>query len=45
MLPSGARYLPDYVDEEYEAALLSFVDKSPWLGDLKRRVQALRLSL
>lgn len=39
MLPSGARYLKDYIDEAYEAVLLSFIDHAPWRGDLKRRVQ------
>ncbi|WP_421951122.1 alpha-ketoglutarate-dependent dioxygenase AlkB [Pelagibacterium sp.] len=39
MLPPTARYVPDYVDEAYELALLHSIDKSAWLGDLKRRVQ------
>lgn len=39
MLPPAARYMPDYVDEGYELALLHSIDKSAWLGDLKRRVQ------
>jgi alkylated DNA repair dioxygenase AlkB len=39
MLPPAARYMPDYVDEGYELALFHSIDKSAWLGDLKRRVQ------
>ncbi len=39
MCPPGARYLQDYLDEASEAALLGLIDHSPWLGDLKRRVQ------
>ncbi|QJR17896.1 alpha-ketoglutarate-dependent dioxygenase AlkB [Pelagibacterium halotolerans] len=39
MLPPDARYMPDYVDETHEAMLLNTIDRSAWLGDLKRRVQ------
>lgn len=39
MLPPSSRYIPDYVDEAYEVALLSTIDGSTWLGDLRRRVQ------
>lgn len=39
MLPPASRYVPDYVDEAYELALLQSIDNSAWLGDLKRRVQ------
>lgn len=37
MCHSAARYVPDYVDEAYELALLQSIDNSAWLGDLKRR--------
>lgn len=39
MLPAGALYLPNYIDQSDEIALLSQIDNLPWLGDLKRRVQ------
>lgn len=39
MLPPSSRYIPDYIDEAYEVALLSTIDGSTWLGDLRRRVQ------
>lgn len=39
MLPQGARYLPSYIAQSEENVLLSQIDKLPWLGDLKRRVQ------
>lgn len=39
MLPPAARYLADYVDDATQLQLLDFVDRSTWLGDLKRRVQ------
>lgn len=35
----GLRYLPDFIDAETEAALLTIIDQQPWLDDLKRRVQ------
>jgi len=35
----GLRYVPGFVDEPWEAELLSAIDAQPWLGDLKRRVQ------
>ncbi|WP_338609517.1 alpha-ketoglutarate-dependent dioxygenase AlkB [Pelagibacterium nitratireducens] len=39
MLPPAAHYVPDYIDRTHELALLQSIDKSAWLGDLKRRVQ------
>jgi|TARA_A100001391_G_scaffold63912_1_gene39786 alkylated DNA repair dioxygenase AlkB len=39
MLPPAAHYMPNYVDEACELALLHAIDNSAWLGDLKRRVQ------
>ena len=39
MLPPGAQYLPDYIDQSEAINLLSQIDNLPWLGDLKRRVQ------
>lgn len=36
---SSLRYMPDFIDAETEAALLSTIDQQPWLNDLKRRVQ------
>lgn len=39
MLPPATHYMPDYVDEACELALLHAIDNSAWLGDLKRRVQ------
>ena len=38
-LPKGARYLPDFITEKEEARLLFLIDSSPWITDLKRRVQ------
>jgi alkylated DNA repair dioxygenase AlkB len=35
----GLRYLPDYLDEAREHALLALVDAMPWLTELRRRVQ------
>lgn len=37
--PIGLRYLPGYVPPRLEARLLTLLDASPWLDDLKRRVQ------
>ncbi len=34
-----ASYIPEFVTEEEETALLNAIDKEPWLTDLKRRVQ------
>lgn len=39
MLPPGSRYLPGYIAQSEETALLGQIDNLPWLGDLKRRVQ------
>lgn len=36
---AGLRYLPNFIDEETEAALTATIDQQPWLNDLKRRVQ------
>jgi alkylated DNA repair dioxygenase AlkB len=38
-LPPGSRYVPEIVSLEEEASLLANIDASPWLSDLKRRVQ------
>lgn len=37
--PAGLRYLPGYVSPRLQARLLTLLDASPWLDDLKRRVQ------
>jgi alkylated DNA repair dioxygenase AlkB len=39
MAVAGLKYVPGFVAESDEAALLAGVDAEPWLGDLKRRVQ------
>ncbi len=39
MLPPASSYLPDFIDEAEERFLLGKIDDSPWLNDLKRRVQ------
>jgi alkylated DNA repair dioxygenase AlkB len=36
---AGLQYLPHFVTEPEETALLAAVDAAPWLADLKRRVQ------
>lgn len=36
---SGLSYLPDFIDADNEAALITTIDQQPWLNDLKRRVQ------
>lgn len=36
---SGLSYIPHYIDESTEAALLKIIDGQPWMNDLKRRVQ------
>ena len=36
---SGLRYIPDFISQNEEAALLAAIDAQPWLNDLKRRVQ------
>lgn len=38
-LPIGARYVPDFISQREEARLLLLIDSSPWITDLKRRVQ------
>lgn len=35
----GLIYIPDFISCEEEAALLKAIDDTPWLHDLKRRVQ------
>ncbi len=35
----GLQYLPDFITEEEERALIEIIDHQPWLHDLKRRVQ------
>lgn len=36
---AGLYYIPHYIDESTEAALLEIIDGQPWMNDLKRRVQ------
>ena len=36
---TGLSYIPHYIDESTEAALLELIDSQPWMHDLKRRVQ------
>jgi alkylated DNA repair dioxygenase AlkB len=36
---AGLSYIPNYIDESTEAALLEIIDRQPWMNDLKRRVQ------
>lgn len=36
---SGLYYLPDFITGEEEAHLISVIDSSQWIHDLKRRVQ------
>lgn len=36
---AGLSYIPHYIDESTEAALLEIIDSQPWMNDLKRRVQ------
>ncbi len=35
----GLRYLAEYVDEAREQDLIATIDRQPWLGELRRRVQ------
>ncbi len=35
----GLSYIPHYIDESTEAALLEIIDNQPWMHDLKRCVQ------
>jgi alkylated DNA repair dioxygenase AlkB len=35
----GLQYLPDFIAPRLQARLLELIDGSPWLDDLKRRVQ------
>lgn len=35
----GLIYAPNFISLEEERALINFIDASPWLSDLKRRVQ------
>ncbi|MFO0457038.1 MAG: alpha-ketoglutarate-dependent dioxygenase AlkB [Alphaproteobacteria bacterium] len=36
---AGLSYIPYYIDESTEGALLEIIDNQPWMHDLKRRVQ------
>ena len=36
---AGLSYIPNYIEESTEAALLELIDSQPWMHDLKRRVQ------
>ena len=36
---AGLSYIPNYIDESTESALLELIDSQPWMNDLKRRVQ------
>ena len=38
-LPPGATYTPDFVTLAAEAPLVAKIDASPWITDLRRRVQ------
>lgn len=38
-LPTGAHYVPDFISQREEERLLFLIDSSPWITDLKRRVQ------
>lgn len=38
-LPSGLKYLPDFVSGEEALYLVDKIDAQPWRSDLKRRVQ------
>lgn len=35
----GLTYIPDFITQDEESALIDNIDKQPWLNDLKRRVQ------
>ncbi|TPG65334.1 alpha-ketoglutarate-dependent dioxygenase AlkB [Hymenobacter nivis] len=35
----GLQYLPDFITTRLQARLLELIDSSPWMDDLKRRVQ------
>ncbi|MGH1399400.1 MAG: alpha-ketoglutarate-dependent dioxygenase AlkB [Alphaproteobacteria bacterium] len=35
----GLQYIPDFITQGEEQALISKIDDQPWLNDLKRRVQ------
>lgn len=35
----GLTYIPDFITKEEEQSLLARIDDSPWLNDLKQRVQ------
>ena len=38
-LPSGAHYVANFISEKEEIRLLTLIDSSNWITDLKRRVQ------
>jgi len=38
-LPPGAHYIPDFISQREETRLISLIDSSDWITDLKRRVQ------
>ena len=35
----GLTYIPDFITQDEESALINNIDEQPWLNDLKRRVQ------
>lgn len=35
----GLTYIPDFIMKEEEKSLIENIDNSPWINDLKRRVQ------
>ncbi len=35
----GLSYIPDFITQDEESALIAKIDEQPWLNDLKRRVQ------
>ncbi len=39
MLIPGLQYIPDYISQIEQDALIEIIDRQPWLTDLKRRVQ------
>lgn len=36
---SGLKYIEEYITAEQEDRLIKLIDSSPWITDLKRRVQ------
>lgn len=38
-LPEGSHYATHFLSDEQQCVLLGSIDRNPWLGDLRRRVQ------